>query len=210
MTNMPLFAEGDKWDFHEFYTDARSEESLVWRILDRDKNIEFRSPPLFVRKCESPIERVLAWALLKFQCCANGEIELYPGGDFVFEGCTVGNVLHWLETSKSPCLAGVGACQVTVGPYRVDFLLATQGLPRGSPPYLLAVECDGHDFHEKTKTQAARDKARDRNLAEWGVQTIRFTGAEIWRDPEGCAHRVYQILSAYQERFEILREKAHG
>ena len=49
------------------------------------------------------------------------------------------------------------------------------------PFCLIAVECDGHEFHEKTKQQAARDKARDRD---------RFTGSEIWKDPGACADEV--------------------
>ena len=31
--------------------------------------------------------------------------------------------------------------------------------------FLLAVECDGHDYHDRTKAQVRKDKARDRRLA---------------------------------------------
>lgn len=58
----------------------------------------------------------------------------------------------------------------------------------------LAIECDGHDFHERTKEQAVRDKSRDRALTERGFVPIRFTGSEIWRDPNLCAKQVENII----------------
>lgn len=68
--------------------------------------------------------------------------------------------------------------------YRADFYvdLFTNGHRRVS----LFVECDGHDFHEKTKEQAARDRKRDRDLQSLGINVLRFTGSELHRDPEGC------------------------
>jgi len=49
------------------------------------------------------------------------------------------------------------------------------------------VECDGHDFHERTKEQAARDRSRDRALQAGGFHVLRFTGSEIHREPLKCA-----------------------
>ena len=49
------------------------------------------------------------------------------------------------------------------------------------------MECDGHDFHERTKAQAAHDKTRDRALQARGLKVLRYTGSEIWADPFGCA-----------------------
>lgn len=54
----------------------------------------------------------------------------------------------------------------------------------------LIVECDGHDFHERTKEQAARDRDRDRQAQLTGIEIFRFTGSELWRDPLGCADQV--------------------
>jgi len=68
--------------------------------------------------------------------------------------------------------------------YRLDFILMWNGTP------VLAVECDGHEWHEKTKEQAARDKSRDRYvLCEHGLPTLRFTGSEIYAAAEGCAEQ---------------------
>jgi very-short-patch-repair endonuclease len=77
--------------------------------------------------------------------------------------------------------------------WRVDFLIHAYDFARlgGRPGWKpLIVECDGHDFHERTKEQAARDRSRDRDfqLRDFGV--LRFTGSEIYRDPWACAAQV--------------------
>lgn len=87
--------------------------------------------------------------------------------------------------------------QAIIGEYRVDFLLTWSEthwekyekanlLPRKASAYLV-VECDGHDFHEKTKEQATRDKLRDRTLQECGYNVFRFSGSEIWKNTMKCA-----------------------
>jgi very-short-patch-repair endonuclease len=48
---------------------------------------------------------------------------------------------------------------------------------------ILGIELDGHAFHEKTKDQAEKDKARERDLMAMGWTLLRFTGREVWRDP---------------------------
>lgn len=63
-------------------------------------------------------------------------------------------------------------------------------------PIRICVECDGHDFHERTKEQAARDKSRDRELTMAGWQVLRFTGSEIWKDAATCARQVVDLVVA--------------
>lgn len=93
--------------------------------------------------------------------------------------------------------------QVQIGRYRVDFVLSAYsdgtvyselaepvvGQPRWRR---LVIECDGHDFHERTKEQAAKDRSRDRELSALGFDVFRFTGSELWRDPWGCASQVHE------------------
>jgi very-short-patch-repair endonuclease len=63
------------------------------------------------------------------------------------------------------------------------------------------VECDGHDFHERTPKQAEHDKKRDRALTALGYRVLRFTGREIWRDPVKCASEVIeQVERTLMER----------
>lgn len=49
-----------------------------------------------------------------------------------------------------------------------------------------AIYCDGHDFHERTKEQAARDRSIDRKLQQIGWHVFRFTGSEIYRATNKC------------------------
>ncbi|MCL6443424.1 MAG: endonuclease domain-containing protein [Alicyclobacillus sp.] len=86
-------------------------------------------------------------------------------------------LLHW-----EPCWGPADADrpkiypQHRIGRYTADFLV-TWG------QYKFVIECDGHDFHEKTKEQAAHDKKRDREMTSMGYIVMRFTGSEIWNDP---------------------------
>jgi len=83
--------------------------------------------------------------------------------------------------------------QAQIDDMRVDFVFSAFMRPSdGSAPYWrrLIVECDGHDFHERTKQQATRDKRRDRNLVVAGYDCFRFSGTEIWTDPLGCAQQI--------------------
>lgn len=79
--------------------------------------------------------------------------------------------------------------QIKVGKYRADFLVAYRpGRSRGLR--YAVIECDGHEFHERTKKQAEHDKRRDRELLEMGIPVLRVTGTEIWRSPIKAAMTV--------------------
>ena len=81
--------------------------------------------------------------------------------------------------------------QAKVKNYKVDFLVwFSIGRHQGG----ISVECDGHDFHEKTKEQAARDKKRDRELLTAGFPVMRFSGSEIHKDVLACAQHVAEAL----------------
>ncbi|MFE0233483.1 endonuclease domain-containing protein [Brucella anthropi] len=90
--------------------------------------------------------------------------------------------------------------QVQIDQFRVDFVLSawTFGTihhnhrrSETSPHWRkLVIECDGHDFHERTKEQAAKDRSRDRELSDLGYDVFRFTGSELWRDPWGCTEPI--------------------
>lgn len=61
---------------------------------------------------------------------------------------------------------------------------------------VLLVECDGHDYHERTKEQAQKDKSRDRELTAAGFPIFRFTGSEIFKDAKACAASCIRHLRA--------------
>lgn len=71
--------------------------------------------------------------------------------------------------------------QAQIGRYTADFVVT---LFNEKQPII--VECDGHDFHEKTKEQAQHDKKRDREMQALGYRVYRFTGSEIWKTRGRC------------------------
>jgi very-short-patch-repair endonuclease len=70
--------------------------------------------------------------------------------------------------------------------YRVDFLVLYGGRA-------VAVELDGHEYH-RTKEQRQSDAQKDRWLAERGIETLRWTGSEVYRDAQGCIRQLRDIL----------------
>lgn len=96
------------------------------------------------------------------------------------EAALVRTIREWLDFNGY--LAEV-TTQAAIGPYRADILIEQDGRQ-------LVVECDGAEFHAVTKEQVERDKRRDRYCAARGICVMRFTGAEITRDPRGCAAEV--------------------
>ena len=145
--------------------------------------------------CESPIE---ARFLLALVCaCAKHQLAISIQDD-----------AEELEVYGCEGLHGDMVLEVTpqmpLGDHRVDFALELtftnpfhQMAATEKPKYLaeqvtekLVVECDGHEFHEKTREQAKKDKSRDRDLLSRGYPVMRFTGSEIYRAPLKCAEQV--------------------
>ena len=59
----------------------------------------------------------------------------------------------------------------------------------------LAIELDGHEFHEKTKAQAAHDRKRERSIVRSGYLVVRFTGHEIFQDAAVCVKEVVDLIT---------------
>lgn len=82
--------------------------------------------------------------------------------------------------------------------YRIDFLLEpcyddkVWFDARGYEWPLIAVELDGHDFHERTKEQVEYRNQRDRDLQADGWIVLHFSGSELVREPERCVTEAYE------------------
>lgn len=70
--------------------------------------------------------------------------------------------------------------QCSIGPYRADFLIRSVHL---GEDYSFVVECDGHEFHDRSEKQRRYEKQRDRFFQKKGYKVFHFTGAEIVRNP---------------------------
>lgn len=149
--------------------------------------IEQRASALGSR-CESPIELGLLKGLITVQLLDRTfRIDGMPGGPIVTEFEAVVFVQHEVEQ------------------YRLDFAVHVTGIVDGKPKSAwIGVECDGHEFHERTKEQAQRDKARDRQLALKGFRMLRFTGSEIYRHAFVCAVDVHQAVHAITDEWRGL------
>ncbi|KKW88326.1 DUF559 domain-containing protein [Lacticaseibacillus rhamnosus] len=66
------------------------------------------------------------------------------------------------------------------------------------------VELDGHDFHEKTKEQVEKDKIRERQISKFTDRVLRFSGREVYRNPDNC---VREVIDALQD---IYNKKVNG
>lgn len=82
--------------------------------------------------------------------------------------------------------------QKKIGKYTVDFYLAFE---TDSGLVEFVIECDGHEFHEKTKKQAQHDKKRDRFLTSEGYVVLRYTGYEILKDYKVLTDPIWRVIA---------------
>jgi len=121
-------------------------------------------------ECESPIEQILAAALLN----------------------------PWSRPSRM-----LIDYQVEIGDFmrarvefRADILISLEISPGVKVPVAI-VECDGRDAHTREEA-IERDKRRDRRITtRTGLPVLRFTGREIFKDPESCAAEVFEIFRKF-------------
>lgn len=111
------------------------------------------------------------------------------GGDKFYHSACIG--------TEAPLMRLYG--QVHCEKSRVDFVVERIDVPSKGIARVV-VECDGHDFHERTKEQAKKDRSRDRFFAMHDLTVLRFTGSEIYADEVGCARQVYDFLDLLAKR----------
>jgi very-short-patch-repair endonuclease len=152
-------------------------DRLIRDLQDElEARIRFRYDRLAGTATDSPIERLFRIAF---------EMGLGP---------CMPNLGQLVETPEAPEDADLGGwdiglwCQHRVLDWPVDFLVGTTD-GNGKKRFAV-IECDGHDFHERTKEQAKRDRSRDRRLQAAGYRVFRFTGSELYRNTLACACEV--------------------
>jgi very-short-patch-repair endonuclease len=137
---------------------------------------------------ESPIERLLLAAL-------QGQVALgtWCGMQAVVLSPRCRAVASDVLTARPGFRPLIIEPQKEVCGCRVDFLITTCRSTWDDAligEAKLVVECDGHDFHERTEEQARRDRSRDREFQSAGYTVFRFTGAEIWKNAWACAYQI--------------------
>lgn len=125
-------------------------------------------------ECESPIEKMFYFA---YQLYLDG----FVGDDRVLYG-----IIPQYEIS------------VDGKNYRADFVFDTQECIIEDADYKndfkLVIECDGHDFHEKTKEQVQKRNERDFDLKRAGYDVIHYSGSQIFKNSMKCAKEVFEYI----------------
>jgi len=164
-----------------------------------------------IKTCGSPIEKTMFSALVilgKQRYAAVQYIHLIHDPEFGNYYARAGDPL------ASPSRLFIET-QAQIGEFHVDFLLTlnVDSTSRSKSNVIdfstgeniikekdieleqkLIIECDGHDFHERSKEQARKDKKRDRFLQSLGIPVFRFSGSEIWNNVFKCAQEVLEAL----------------
>ena len=58
----------------------------------------------------------------------------------------------------------------------------------------IAVECDGYEFHQKTKQQVKHDNEREMRIKLLGYDVLRFSGTQIYENPIKCANDIFDYV----------------
>jgi very-short-patch-repair endonuclease len=119
---------------------------------------------------QSPIERQFLIGLMSFGL----QLPLYDFGDSFSRFVSRDGAFPVVRVTL----------QAPVEGYKADFLLEVTH--KGKTLGRVVIECDGHQFHKRTKEQAAHDRARDRKMTLAGYKVMRFTGSEIYRNLTQC------------------------
>jgi very-short-patch-repair endonuclease len=95
--------------------------------------------------------------------------------------------------------------QSNIEGYIADFVVSFI-LPSIDIDYV--IEIDGHDYHEKTKEQASRDKKRDRKMQSLFNTVFRYTGSDVYTDTYGSVKDAMEcILTNYYILNLIIQEE---
>lgn len=150
----------------------RAQELIFEHIAEKQENVNsiFTIPYLKHPECRSPIEQIFWLAFSIYECEAN-----------------LSNYCVWLEPQY----------EIMCGKkkYVVDFLVMLEDFTSEEPNLeTIVIECDGHEFHERTKEQVRRDNERQLSLKMNGYDVVRLSGSQIYNDPMGCAEKIYRYI----------------
>jgi hypothetical protein len=194
-------------------------ESRVFQELHRheteersDLDLKYKRLRNFFQLCESPLEQRFLFYVLDYNPhrLSHSTTGYDPDSLSPAVKCR-----HWdLEEFPDFAVKIVAQHRVNGGQYRTDFLFeltrdvyvagleGIAGLSHSEVFARLVIELDGHDFHERTKEQAWRDKSRDRHLTAHGYTVFRFTGSEVHRNPYRVADEIDAYLAGVMRRVE--------
>jgi hypothetical protein len=153
------------------------------------------------RHCESPMEELLLYTVARDQSflvalpvamfAAECTIQEMPGKSGWWAG-----VVLWRGTEFSTRVIIQYEPADVAARFDFAFITVKGGVMTGAPIHRLDVEVDGHDFHERTKEQASRDRSRDREALIAGWDVVRFTGSDVYRDARRCVLDIMDLIGS--------------
>lgn len=163
-------------DLKAFLELPKELQEVIWLDLIKE-NVSYKDLTNFffysLKECESPIEKIFFYYALRYSLNKYSDYNIYF--------CSQTEI------------------EANGNDYRVDFYLQCENWDKDKhlPGNLggdVIIECDGHDFHEKTKEQVIRGNKRDYDLKMEGYEIIHFSGSEIYNEPKECAMKAIDYL----------------
>jgi hypothetical protein len=182
--------------FYEWGGDVQKYIENIWPELAQ-RALENFATELFVDiSWATPIEQKLYFALWRRYI---GYFFGYPNSTKLLVNKHLNEISSFLQQKGQKAIYQPGDVdfEIDLFLYLDCFLIEMERGGHIRYPFYIGVECDGHDYHERTKQQAQKDKSKDRILRVKGLDIIRFTGSEITRNPDECVKEIDDILDSH-------------
>lgn len=195
---IPIMADG----FARWGKDIQRDAEALWPTI-ADRVLKEYATRLFIDiDMASPIEQKLYLAL---HAHLIDQLVNYPTTTCLQVSQKVSAVSAFLRAKGQASVFERGDVDFEIDVFLyLDCYLIDVGGRNVRCPFFMGIECDGHDYHERTKEQAAKDRSKDRILKVRGLEIIRFTGSEINRDPARCVAEIDQLIEAHLGRVQRL------
>lgn len=117
---------------------------------------------------------------------------LVHGGPHMSKSESPIEAVFWIWWQAVAAANNEEAMAILAPQYHVSIPGGTYRLDAAVPETKIAIELDGHEFHERTKEQVAYRNRRDRDLQAAGWTVLHFSGSELLRNPIAAVREVFR------------------
>ena len=163
----------DNLDFYSIYVDSFNElpqrgKELIFKNLDFITNDIIQDIFLYTDELKSPIEKILAISLII--------------------NFTINKINIFFDYQKE--------IQIDEKKYVADFIIEYSEVFNSflKNDFKLVIERDGYEFHNKTREQIDYDNHRDYDMKINGYEVLRFSGSEIYNNPDKCFYKIIKFI----------------
>lgn len=199
---IPKMSESfDQWgEDIKKYTETVWPELAEWALMDLATKIHIN-----INFC-SPIEQKMYLALQRKYI---GYFINYPDTTALLVNRNLSDISRFLIEHGQKAIYSRGDVdfEIDLFLYLDCFLIDGTHNTRLRFPFWICIECDGHEYHEKTKEQAKKDKSKDRMLKAKNLDVVHFTGSEITSEPDKCVEEIDKLINAHFEKLKEILNK---